>query len=41
MKYQGVIFDFSGTLFWDTDYHHRARDHFLRRFDITMPDGEN
>jgi beta-phosphoglucomutase-like phosphatase (HAD superfamily) len=24
MKYKGVIFDFNGTLFWDTDLHNKA-----------------
>jgi beta-phosphoglucomutase len=29
MKFKGVIFDFNGTLFWDTDYHNQAWDMFL------------
>jgi len=31
MKIKGVIFDFNGTLFWDTDLHNKAWDAFLER----------
>lgn len=34
MKYTGVIFDFNGTLFWDTGLHNQAWEIFLDRFDI-------
>lgn len=27
---EGVIFDFNGTLFWDTPYHNRAWDIYLQ-----------
>jgi beta-phosphoglucomutase len=29
MRMKGVIFDFNGTLFWDTDLHNKAWDTFL------------
>jgi len=29
MKYSGVIFDFNGTLYWDTPLHDLAFDIFL------------
>jgi HAD superfamily hydrolase (TIGR01509 family) len=36
MKYKGVIFDFNGTLFWDTELHDRAWDTFLKSHDIIL-----
>ncbi len=36
MKYKGVIFDFNGTLFWDTELHDRAWDTFLKNHDIFL-----
>ncbi len=38
MVYQGVIFDFNGTLFWDTKLHNKAWDVFLERYDIKLDD---
>lgn len=38
--YKGVIFDFNGTLFWDTAYHNKAWDLFLERHDIRLTDEE-
>lgn len=29
MKYSGMIFDFNGTLFWDTPLHNKAWNMFL------------
>lgn len=40
MGYKGVIFDFNGTLFWDTNLHNRAWDLFLSRHRITLTDAE-
>ena len=40
MKYQGVIFDFNGTLFWDTPLHNRAWDNFLKVHGIKLTDTE-
>lgn len=40
MSLRGVIFDFNGTLFWDTVYHNRAWDVFLERRDTKIPDVE-
>jgi len=36
---QGAIFDFNGTLFWDTDYHSQAFDVFIERYLDGTPDG--
>lgn len=38
MATQAVIFDFNGTLFWDTDYHIKAFDVFVERYQH-RPDG--
>ena len=38
--YAGVIFDFNGTLFWDTPLHNRAWDAFLERHGIFLSDAE-
>lgn len=40
MSYKGVIFDFNGTLFWDTDLHNRAWDKFFDKYQIKMTDTE-
>ena len=40
MSYKGVIFDFNGTLFWDTDLHNRAWDKFFDKNQIKMTDAE-
>jgi len=36
---KGVLFDFNGTLFWDTDYHNRAFDIFVERYLNGTPEG--
>ena len=38
MKYRGVIFDFNGTLLWDTGLHNRAWDIFLLRHHLSLTD---
>lgn len=38
MKIQGVIFDFNGTLFWDTEFHNQAWDIYLARLGMTISD---
>lgn len=38
MHFSGVVFDFNGTLFWDTSLHNRAWDIFLTRHDLFLPD---
>lgn len=40
MSYKGVVFDFNGTLFWDTDLHNRAWDTFLEKYHISMSDSD-
>jgi len=40
MKIKGVIFDFNGTLFWDTDLHNKAWDTFLERYNFKLSDEE-
>jgi HAD superfamily hydrolase (TIGR01509 family) len=40
MKFQAVIFDFNGTLFWDTGYHNRAWDIFLKKHNLKLTDEE-
>jgi beta-phosphoglucomutase len=40
MYYKGVIFDFNGTLYWDTPYHEQAWDLFLENHGIAMLDEE-
>ncbi len=37
---KGIIFDFNGTLFWDTPLHNKAWDLFLEKFDIKLSDKE-
>lgn len=36
----GVIFDFNGTLFWDTHYHDLAWDHFLNDHHLRLSNEE-
>ncbi|MBN2103345.1 HAD family phosphatase [bacterium] len=38
--YKSVIFDFNGTLYWDTSYHNRAWDRFLNHYHIHLSDEE-
>ncbi len=38
MHFSGVVFDFNGTLFWDTGFQNRAWDLFLTRHDLFLSD---
>lgn len=38
MKFSGVIFDFNGTLFWDTKLHNKAWDTFLAKYGLKLSD---
>jgi len=38
MTYRGVIFDFNGTLLWDTGLHNQAWDIFLKKHNISLTD---
>ncbi|MDP4238607.1 MAG: HAD family phosphatase [Bacteroidota bacterium] len=40
MTFKGAIFDFNGTLFWDTAFHDRAFDIFLEKHGISLSDAE-
>lgn len=40
MAIKGVIFDFNGTLFFDTHLHNRAWDIFLDRYSLMLQDVE-
>jgi beta-phosphoglucomutase len=40
MKYEAVIFDFNGTLYWDTAYHNLAWDIFLQKHNLSLTDEE-
>lgn len=40
MKIKGVVFDFNGTLFWDTRLHNKAWDIFLERHNLKLSDKE-
>ncbi|HNY13202.1 MAG TPA: HAD family phosphatase [Candidatus Wallbacteria bacterium] len=40
MKYRGVIFDFNGTLYWDTPLHDQAFDIFLKKHNIVLTAAE-
>ena len=40
MKIKGVIFDFNGTLFWDTALHNKAWDIFLENHNFKLSDKE-
>lgn len=37
-RIKGVVFDFNGTLLWDTRLHNEAWDRFLRKHDIELTD---
>jgi len=39
-KIKGAVFDFNGTLFWDTSFHNRAWDIFLENHSISLSDSE-
>lgn len=38
MRYSGVVFDFNGTLFWDTKLHNEAWDIFLTKHNLFLSD---
>lgn len=40
MKYTGVVFDFNGTLFWDTKLHNKAWSIFLSRHNMSLSEEE-
>jgi len=40
MEVKGVIFDFNGTLFWDTHLHNQAWDVFLQKHALVLGDDE-
>lgn len=40
MAYSGVIFDFNGTLFWDTKLHNKAWNIFLQKYNKHLTDKE-
>lgn len=40
MVIKGVIFDFNGTLFFDTQLHNQAWDIFLERYSLSLDDEE-
>ncbi len=40
MKYKGAIFDFNGTLFWDTALHNQAWNLFLEQHGFNLSDAE-
>ncbi len=40
MTYKAVIFDFNGTLLWDTKLHNQAWDQFLKNHSIKLTDEE-
>lgn len=40
MTYKGAIFDYNGTLFWDTVFHDRAFDLFLEKHNVQLTDEE-
>jgi len=40
MAFRGVIFDFNGTLLWDTELHNRAWDEFLKKHNLKLSDKE-
>ncbi len=39
-KFTGVIFDFNGTIFWDTKLHNEAWDIFLSGHNLTLSDDD-
>lgn len=40
MTYKAIIFDFNGTLLWDTHLHNQAWDIFLEKHDFFLSDAE-
>lgn len=40
MRFKGAIFDFNGTLFWDTKLHNQAWDIYLDQYDIYLSNAE-
>jgi len=40
MTFKAAIFDFNGTIFWDTAFHNDAFDIFLERHGVTLTDEE-
>lgn len=40
MTFKAAIFDFNGTIFWDTAFHDRAFDIFLKKYGIKYTDEE-
>lgn len=40
MQYNGVVFDFNGTLYWDTPLHNKAWNIFLQKHDLHFTDKE-
>jgi len=40
MKFKGLVFDFNGTLVWDTPFHNQAFDIFLEKHNIQLSDQE-
>ncbi len=40
MKEKGIIFDFNGTLLWDTMLHNQAWDIFLKQYGFTLTEEE-
>lgn len=40
IPFKNVIFDFNGTLFWDTPFHNQAWDRFLQNHQIQLTDSE-
>lgn len=40
MNKKGIIFDFNGTLLWDTKLHNMAWDNFLKKYDLYLSDEE-
>ncbi|WP_255489819.1 HAD family phosphatase [Dysgonomonas sp. 25] len=39
-KYTGVVFDFNGTLFWDTPLHNKAWNIFLKEHNLYLSDDD-
>ena len=40
MLFKGAIFDYNGTLFWDTVFHDKAFDIFLEKHNVQLTDDE-
>lgn len=40
MKHKGVIFDFNGTLFWDTKLHNAAWNIFAQRYKLNLSEAD-